>query len=645
MRRVVIGTAGHIDHGKTALVRALTGIDCDRWQQEKDRGITIDLGFAWLRRDDLQVGFVDVPGHERFLHNALAGLGGIRLVLLVVAADEGVKPQTREHLDVCRLLGIPRALVALTKTDLVSPDLVELADMEVADLLAGTPYAEAPRFPVSSVTGDGVPELEAALLAAAAEAALPSGGEGKEAAPPPEAGPVRLPVDRSFHLKGLGVVVTGTLVSGTVRVGDTLELLPRGGEARVRSIQVHGEARDEAAAGERTSLQIGGVPLDEVERGDELVTPDRFGLARRLVVRFQLLDSAPKPIEGFEPVRFHLLASEVMGRLRPLGAETLEPGGTALAEVRLAAPVVAVRGDRCIVRRPSPPTTLGGGEVLDPDWRRGRSGELGAALAALEGGLGEVLVAWVGRAGEGGVGARELALRLGAEPDAVADRLAALTGEGRLLEVPQGAGHGRRWIVPAAFRRVTRRAERVLSEWFGSHRLAAGMPKAETVERVLPGRAAELSDAYLDWLAAAGTLEVAGDRVNLPGREAELSDRESELARKLVESVEAAGLTPPSPDELASRLSAKPQIVRGLVGYLLERGRLVRLPDGLIVAASAVERVRRDLAESGWERFTVADFKDRFGLSRKWAIPWLEHLDSVGATRRVGDERQIVDTP
>ncbi|HEX2162741.1 MAG TPA: selenocysteine-specific translation elongation factor, partial [Thermoanaerobaculia bacterium] len=318
--RVVVGTAGHIDHGKTSLIRALTGIDCDRWAEEKARGITIDLGFAWRREGDLQVGFVDVPGHERFLHNALAGLGGIRLALLVVAADEGVKPQTREHLDVCRLLAIPRAIVALTKADLVSPDLVELAGLEVEELLAGTPYAGAPRFAVSSTTGEGVEALAAALLTAAREAAAEGAAEAAEERP------ARLPIDRAFHLKGLGVVVTGTLVSGRVRPGDGLELLPGGERVRVRSVQVHGEPRRGAAAGERTSLQLTGVPLEALERGMELVAPERFAATRRLVIDGTWLLDAPAPLAGPTPVRVHLLAAEAMGRARPL-AGPLPPGG------------------------------------------------------------------------------------------------------------------------------------------------------------------------------------------------------------------------------------------------------------------------------------------------------------------------------
>ncbi len=635
MRRAIVGTAGHIDHGKTSLVLALTGIDCDRWAEEKERGITIDLGFAHLSEGDLQVGFIDVPGHERFLHNALAGLGGIRVLLLVVAADEGVKPQTREHLAVCSLLGIPAGLVALTKTDLVSADLLELAQLEVEELLAGTPFAGAPVLPVSSTTGQGIPELKAALLDLA----------GSHATPPDPDRPARLPIDRAFHLRGLGVVVTGTLASGMVRPGDSLELQPPppGSErVRVRSIQVHGQARERADAGERTSLQISGVALEDLGRGMQLGTPGAFDRTTSLLARFTLLPDAPAPIRGFVPVRLHLYANEVIGRLRPLAEGGLAPGETGPVEIRLQAPVSAVRGDRLIVRRPSPATTLGGGEVLDPRWRRHRGTLLAAALRALQGELRDALPFWVQEAGERGVEAPELALRLGLPAAPVAAELGKLARAHKLVEVPEGPGRGTRWISPAAVQRVTERAKRVLKEYFQKDRLAEAMPKAEAVRRILRGRAAELAPVYLGWLEAQKVLAVQGDQITLPGRSAQLTGEESKLSTAVLERFEKAGLTPPAPSELQQELSAKPQILDGVVRHLVTRGQLVRLPNGLVLAAKALTDLRRDLLTTSWERFSVADFKDRYGLSRKWAIPLLEQLDSLGATRRLGDERMIV---
>lgn len=629
MRRAIIGTAGHIDHGKTSLVKALTGIDCDRWAEEKARGITIDLGFAHLVEGDLQLGFVDVPGHERFLHNALAGLGGIRVMLLVVAADEGVKPQTREHLAVCSLLGIPAGLVALTKVDLVPSDLLELAQLEVEELLAGTPFAGAPVLPVSSVTGQGVPELKSFLLGLAGRHAMPDDPER----------PARLPIDRAFHLKGLGVVVTGTLAGGAVRAGDTLELLPKGERVRVRSVQVHGQARERADAGERTSLQLTGVPLEELERGMQLGTPEAFEPTTSVLARVTLLPDVPAAVRGFIPVRLHLYASEVIGRMRPLAEDGLAPGETGPVEIRLQGPVSAVRGDRAILRRPSPPSTLGGGEILDPRWRRHRGAMLAAALKALQGDLRSSLAFWAQEAGERGVAASELARRLGVPAARVEGELRALAREQKLLEVAAGQA---RWIAPSAVQRVTERARRVLKEYFQKDRLAEAMPKAEAVRRILRGRAAELAPVYLGWLEAQKVLSVQGDQVTLPGRSAQLTSEESKLSAAVLEQFERGGLTPPSPSELQQALGAKPQILEGVVRHLVARGHLIRLPSGLVLAASAVTGLRRDLLATSWERFSVADFKDRFGLSRKWAIPLLEHLDSTGATRRLGDERMVV---
>ena len=630
MRRAIVGTAGHIDHGKTSLVLALTGIDCDRWAEEKARGITIDLGFAHVTRGDLQVGFVDVPGHERFLHNALAGLGGIRVMLLVVAADEGVKPQTREHLAVCSLLGIPAGIVALTKADLVAPDLLELAQLEVEELLAGTPFADAPVFPVASPTGQGIPELEAALLGLAERYATPADPER----------PARLPVDRAFHLKGLGVVVTGTLASGAVHPGDTLTVLPRGESVRVRSVQVHGQPREEAEAGERTSLQLTGVSLEELARGMTLGTPGAFEATTSLLARFTLLPDAPAPIRGFVPVRLHLYASEVIGRLRPLAEGGLAPGETGPVEIRLEAPVSAVRGDRYVIRRPSPAATLGGGEILDPRWRRHRGTILKQALSALPGDLSGALAFWALESGERGVEAPELARRLGVPPARVAAELSAL--KERLIEVPEGPGQARRWIAPAAVQRVTERAKRVLKEYFQKDRLAEFIPKAEAVRRILRGRAADLAPVYLEWLQAQKVLAVSGDQVTLPGRSAQLTGEESKLSTAVLEQFDKGGLAPPSPGEVAQALSAKPQILEGVIRHLVTRGQLVKLPSGLILAASAVAGLKRDVLATSWDRFSVAEFKDRFGLTRKWAIPLLEHLDSTGATRRMGDERKVV---
>ena len=631
MHRVIVGTAGHIDHGKTRLVEALTGIDCDRWIEEKERGITIDLGFAVLQQDDLQVGFIDVPGHERFVHNALAGLGGIRVVLLVVAADEGVKPQTREHLDICKLLEIPGCLVALTKTDLVDEEVEELAQLEVEELLSTTSFAGTEIRGVSSKTGEGVEELKLALLQLAREYEV-------EVDP---TSAVRIPIDRAFHLKGLGVVVTGTLVSGQIQPGDTLEILPGGKRTRIRSIQVHGSQREEASAGERTALQLSGVSLEDLSRGLQLVSTGKFQTTRRLVARLTLLADAPKALKGSTSIRCHLFSSEVLGRVRPLGGP-LAPGETGTVEIRLNEPVVAVRGDRLILRRPSPPTTLGGGQILDPFWQRHRSSQLTSSLDALGGSMEDSLRLWVQEAEEAGIGLEMLSRRLGEQPAKVEASLEQLEEAQSVLRVSVGTGKEVRWLTPDVVKRVADRATGVLKAYFKDNRLAPGMPKAEAVERILPKRALDMAPVYLKWLEAEKILTVQGGQVNRPGRSAELTEDESLLARNIQQQFDSGGLQPPAPTDIREQLQAKPQIFDGVVQYLLKNGDLIRLPGGLVISNQAIEQIASDLRQSDLEKISVGDFKGRFGLTRKWAIPMLEHLDSVGVTRRIGDQRLIV---
>ncbi len=642
MRRVIVGTAGHIDHGKTSLIKALTGIDCDRWQEEKRRGITIDLGFAHLERDDLQIGFIDVPGHERFVDNALAGLGGIGIMMLVVAADEGVKPQTREHLDICSLLEIPVGIVVLTKTDLVADELAGLARLEVEELLAETRFSGSRILPVSSVTGAGIGELESAIVELARECASPdASSDSPEALEAPTIdAPARLPIDRAFVLKGLGVVVTGTLVAGRIQEGDSLETAPGRHAVRVRSVQVHGSLRSEAIAGERTALRLAGAELEQLSRGTQLVAAGAYLESTRLAARLRLLPDAPQALRSWTPVRFHLLSADRPGRLRPL-AGPIEPSQTGLVEIRLAEPVVAAPGDRWICRRLSPALTLGGGEVLDPDWTGFTSKRRAATLASLEGSLEDRLSDWIAQSGLVGRTSEELAKRAGLGQAGLVAALGHLQAKHRILSV-SGKGPNQRWIAPAAFKRLEEKASTLLADYFRQNRLAAAMPKAEAVNQLLPQQARPLGEIYLDWLSKRRILTVAGDQVNAPGREANLSNEESELSRSVLQIFEAGGLTPPAPEDIRVATQAKPQVLSGIVSFHVQRGDLARLPGNLIIAASAVARVRRELEASGIDSFSVADFKERFRLTRKWAIPLLEHLDSIGVTRRVGNTRQLL---
>jgi selenocysteine-specific elongation factor len=635
MQRVIVGTAGHIDHGKTRLLEAITGTNCDRWAEERERGITIDLGFAHLTREDLQIGFIDVPGHERFLHNALAGLGGIRIVLLVVAADEGIKPQTLEHLEICTLLGIPAALVAVTKSDTVSEDLLELAQLEIGELMAGSPWPDAKVMPVSSTTGTGIPELVETLVDIAR--GLPERAESGDR--------VRLPVDRAFQLKGLGSIVTGTLASGSIAIGDTLAVMPGSAVGKVRSIQVHGEERQQALAGERTAVQLVGISVGELERGNQLVTTGSFEPSASLLVEMELLPTSPISLSGSTPIRLHLYSSEVVGRLRPLDAEqtdrALEPGATGVAEIRLAAPIVAVRGDRFVVRRPSPQTTLGGGRILDPRWRRRRGARLARAVAGLSGSDKSSVEVWVGESGLDGLSADQLGSRLGRSDAQVLSLLQALGAEGRLVALEPGNERPTRWVRSSRLASLEKTAERLLTGYLDRERLATGMPKAEAIRRLMPGIAADVARVHLEHLETAGTLEVRGDLVTLPGRSAQLTSEETGLAARLERVYTDAALKPPSVRDAAMATGSKPQIVDGVIQYLIRQSRLQRLTGGLIISTAALDKLREELLASGLDDFTVAQFKELFGLSRKWAIPILEHLDAQRLTHRLGNIRKI----
>ena len=419
-RHVIMGTAGHVDHGKTALVRLLTGIDTDRLKEEQERGISIELGFAHLDlASGLQVGVVDVPGHERFVKHMLAGAGGIDFVLLVVAADEGVMPQTVEHLQIVEMLGVERGLVALTKVDLVEPEMRELAALDVREVLAGTPFADWPLFPVSALTGEGKAELARAIeeLAQAVEART-------------GAGPLRLPIDRVFVMEGFGTVVTGTLWQGTAREGDQVTVLPGARPARVRQVQVHGRKVQAAAAGQRVALALHGLDKDEIARGDWVTTPGAFRDASILDVRLRAVGPGERTIAQRERVRFHLGASEVFGRVTFFGRDELKPGEDDVAQIRLETPLVAARGDRFVIRRYSPVRTAGGGQVIEPGTQKRRRSDVAAAqaLAALERGSAEERIA----AALGGRPASAAMIRSSAEPrSSTASACAAATSDRR----------------------------------------------------------------------------------------------------------------------------------------------------------------------------------------------------------------------
>jgi selenocysteine-specific elongation factor len=629
MKHIIVGTAGHIDHGKTALVRALTGTDTDRLEEEKRRGITIDLGFAHLDlAPGLRLGFVDVPGHERFVKNMLAGVGGIDLVLFVIAADESIKPQTREHFDICRLLGIRSGVIALTKADLVDPDIVDLVRLEIEELVAGSFLEGAAIVAVSSTTGAGLEELRGELARAAA--AVP----GKNAA-----GHFRLPVDRVFSVKGFGTVATGTLVSGSVAKEQEVAVYPGPGGVprllRVRGVEVHGARADRAIAGQRTAVNLADIEPAGLARGDVLSEPGKFTVATEVDCRLDLLRSA-RPLKHRAPVHFHSGTAEIEAEVRLLGgAATLPPGGTAYVRVVLREPALLLPGDRFIIRMFSPVVTIGGGVVLDRGERRGKASGRGAAeavarLETLASPDPAARIALLVREAKYGLGLPELVARTGLTAGEIAAAAPGLAVAGS----PQPWYVDRGWFQSARDRLV-----RAVREFHRASPLVPGIARQDLRGRELPECPPLLFDALL-----AGTPEIVAEGEIVRARTHRLVLKEDEeQARAAIErAFEQAGLTAPAWTEVLARSGIELARSRPLLEMLVREKRLVRISEELVFHGTAIGHLRQMLAARKSQRFTVGAFKEWTGVSRKYAIPLLEYLDRERVTRREGDQRLVL---
>jgi selenocysteine-specific elongation factor len=631
MKHVIVGTAGHIDHGKSALVEALTGTNPDRLEEEKRRGITIDLGFAFLELPGARLGFVDVPGHERFVRNMLAGVGGIDLVLLVIAADESIKPQTREHFDICRLLGIPRGLVALAKADLVPPDRLDLVRLEVEEYLRGSFLESAPIVATSARSGQGLEELKQELARIAA--AIPARDAARH---------FRLPIDRAFAMKGFGTVVTGTLMAGSVAPEDEVELFPARRRVRVRGVQSGGEKVARAVAGQRTAVNLAGVELAEVARGMSLAAPGRFETTTQVDARVELLPSA-RPVKRRARVHFHQGTAETVAELALLDCDQLAPGQAAFARLRLAAPALLLPGDRFILRQFSPVVTIGGGGVLD-NQPRSRGRREAALVSRLEvfrsGSRGDVLLALAG-ARPDGIESRAIVARTGwldAEARAAAESLRA-AGKLRLLE----AAGGFRAVAAESFDALLARARAELDAFHLANPLLEGVPKQELRERLrVP---AELFRALLDELAARGEAALAGESVKRAGREISLAPEETRARQEIERAFERAGLAVPAVSDVLAKLPVEPKRAQKILQLLVREQVLVKVAENLLFHRAALEALRERLAgykRAKGERITVPAFKELAGVTRKYAIPLLEYLDRTRVTRRTGDVRVIL---
>jgi selenocysteine-specific elongation factor len=638
MKSVIVGTTGHIDHGKTSLVKALTGIDADRLEEEKRRGITIDIGFAHLELpapdgSRIRIGFVDVPGHERFVRNMLAGVGGIDLVLLVIAADEGIKPQTREHFDICRLLGIRRGITVLTKSDAVDAETLEVVRLEVEDFVRGSFLdttlnpAQSPIVVVSSLTGTGLDELKSALVRIASEVAAKN-----------SAALTRLPIDRVFTMKGFGTVVTGTLIAGTIRKEEELEVFPAGKRVRIRGVQVHGVIADAAVAGQRTALNLAGFSTEDLARGMTLVTADTFHATSRIDALLSLLPSA-KALKDGARVHFHAYTSETIAEARfyekKQGTKQLKPGEEAYAQLRFAEPMLLLPGDRFIVRQFSPVVTIGGGVVLDasPLARRQRGEDAIAFLQVMrDGSLEQALTARAARRGAAGLRLEDISGEMNIRREE-ALKLAAAAGLVRC---------GPLFVAPAAYSQATNNALLSVRKFHDANPLVAGMSKEELRDRINLGP--EVFDGVLGSLVEEKKLEVAGELVHLPGRGVVMKNDEAESKKIIEQAFASAGLKVPSLKEVLAGLRVDKIRAQKIVTLLLRDKILIKISEELVFHHSALAELRQKIAtlKASAPKIDVARFKDMTGVSRKYAIPLLEYLDRERITRRVGDERVIL---
>ncbi|MEO6462547.1 MAG: selenocysteine-specific translation elongation factor, partial [Candidatus Eisenbacteria bacterium] len=622
-----VGTAGHIDHGKTALVRRLTGVDTDRLKEEKERGISIDLGFApWVLDAETTASVVDVPGHRKFVHTMIAGASGIEAVLLVVAADEGVMPQTREHFAIVKLLGIPRGLVVLTKSDLVTDDdWWSEVERDVRALVEGSFLEDAPVVRFSATTGAGAPELLAAL-----DAALEGGAERSETEP------ARLPVDRVFIVEGFGTVVTGTLWRGKVAVGDTVAVEPAGRTARVRSVEVHGAPVEAAVAGQRTAIALHGLARDDVARGDWVLAPGSLAASTLVTARIDLLPDVAKELKQRARVRFHLGSAEALARVVLLEGDELLPGDSAFAQFLLETPVVPARGDRFVFRAYSPMRTLGGGTVLEPAAQKRKRGDV-RGLDVTERGDATARVAQaLAQAATTPRRDDELAKALELAPAVVAVEVDRLVADGEARRLPDG-----RALALAGFAAAGARLREELVAYAKAYPLRFGPGRGELKSRLARELDGPLFDVLLADLLAAGTLVLRGERVSeAPGRE--LTGKHAEAATRLLAALESGGYAPAEVATLLPPLGLAPAEAIELVGRLLADGHAVRIDPAFVWSRPSWDRAVafvRARFDAGAVELAVGDVKDGLGISRKWAVPLLEALDREGITRREGNAR------
>ena len=633
MKQIILGTAGHIDHGKTSLIKAVTGTDTDRLKEEKARGITIELGFASLDLPSGQhVGIVDVPGHEKFVKNMVAGATGIDIVVMVIAADEGVMPQTREHMEICTLLGIKHGFVALTKIDMVDEEWRELATEDVRDFTAGTFLENAPIVPVSAVKEQGLQEFERVLEAICDQVA----DRGQSSL-------FRLPVDRVFTMKGFGTVITGSLISGRVRVGDTIMIYPSLITSKVRGIQVHNQAVEAAEAGQRTAINFQGLEKAAINRGQVLAMPGALKPSFIVDLQLQYLASNKKPIKNRTRVRFHTGTSEILGSLILLDREELPPGEKVPVQLRLEEPVCLVTDDRFVIRSYSPVRTIGGGQVLNPippKHKRFKAEVVQGLQSIAEKSAEDLIAYYVDQTGSAGVSFSDLILMTNSTEKSLDQQLQALLSRKTVLLVDR---EGRIYMHTKSFQQLREDLSGQLARYHKSFPLKTGMPKEELKTKLPPNLSPKLFNLLMNQMIKDGEISVAEDTVRLAAHKVALGTDQEDIRDKILKTYAESGLQPPYFKELGKQLNTDASRARDVLNLLVKEGRLVKVKEDLYFDAETVTRLKQRLVDylTANGEISTPQFKEMTAASRKYVIPLIEFFDSQNFTIRIGDIRKL----
>ena len=635
MKQIVLGTAGHIDHGKTSLIKALSGIETDRLKEEKARGITIELGFASMNLPSGQhIGIVDVPGHERFVKNMVAGATGIDMVAMVIAADEGVMPQTREHMEICTLLGIKFGLVVLTKVDMVDEEWLELVKEDIKDFIAGSFLEDTPMIPVSSITGEGIPELKETIDILA-----------KDIPARTSTGLFRLPVDRVFTMKGFGTVITGTVASGSIKVGETIMIYPSGISSKVRGIQVHNASADEAASGMRTAINFQGLEKTSINRGEVVSLPDGLKNSHLIDGSMLYLKSNKKPLKNRTRIRLHAGTNEIMGNLIILEKDTIDPGETAVVQIRLESPVSCVKGDRFVIRSYSPVRTIAGGEILNPfppKHKRFKDEIVEGLKGIVENDLNEIIAFHMSQAGYSGLSFSELKLMTNISEKQLNSVVQNMLAKKMLIQTDK---EKRLYLFGDVFSGLNKKAEDYLALYHKANPLKEGMSKEELKSKFPSVLGTKLFNMMVNFLLNEKIISQNGDIVKLSGHKVALQVDQEELKDKILKAYSTSGLTPPYFKALSESLGKDfHDAAKDVLLVMLNEKRLVKVKDDLYFWPDAIEDLKTRVIDFLKKNNEMAapDFKELTGgVSRKYLIPLLEHFDSINLTIRVGDTRQL----